>query len=515
MSNVDGRNLWELIERRAAETPDKPMLIDDTGRTVTFAEYRAEAERAAAGLHRIGIGEGTVVSWQLPTWVESIVLVAALSRLGAIQNPMLPIYRQREVGFVTRQAKAQLLVIPGAWRGFDYEDMARTIAVDQPGLELLVANRALPQGDPTLLPPPPAPLDDASALPVRWYYYTSGTTSDPKGAQHTDKSIEAAAVGMCERLQVAESDRIGCVFPFTHIAGAVYIFSALLYGCTMLVVEGFDAETTPPVLAANGVTLAGAGTPFFMAYLAYQRNHPETAPLFPSVRAFIGGGAPKPPQLHYDIKSEMGSVGIVSGYGMTEAPIMTMASVADGDEVLANTEGRAVRGTDIVAVKLDESRAAVGEEGEIRVRGPMVMRGYLDASLDADAFDADRYLRTGDLGKLDAHGNITITGRVKDIIIRNMENISAKELEDILFTHPKVADVAVVGLPDAKTGERACAVVVPTAAGDPPTLSELCEHLLDAGLMKQKLPEQLELVDALPRNPTGKIVKFELRDRFK
>src|SRR5207248_10640026 len=140
-------------------------------------------------------------------------------------------------------------------------------------------------------------------------------------------------------------------------------------------------------------------------------------------RAYIGGGAPKPPQLHFDIKSDMGSIGIVSGYGMTEAPIMTMASVDDTDAVLANTEGRAVRGTDIVAVQLDETRAAVGEEGEIRVKGPMVMRGYLDASLDADAFDADGYLRTGDLGKLDADGNITITGRVKDIIIRNMENI--------------------------------------------------------------------------------------------
>ncbi len=515
MSTVNGRNLWELIERRAQATPDKPMLIDETGRTLTFAEYRAEAERAAAGLHRIGVREGSVVSWQLPTWVEAVVLVAALSRLGAIQNPMLPIYRQREVGFVTRQAKAQLLVIPGTWRGFDYEDMARTIAVDQPGLEVLVANRALPQGDPTLLPPPPEPVDEPAALPVRWYYYTSGTTSDPKGAQHTDKSIEAAAVGMCDRLEVTDDDRIGCVFPFTHVAGAVYICSALIYGCTMLVVEGFDAEATPPVLAANGVTLAGAGTPFHMAYLAYQRNHPESAPLFPAVRAFIGGGAPKPPQLHFDIKDQMGSVGIVSGYGMTEAPIMTMASVRDSDDVLANTEGRAVQGTEIIAVKLDGTRAGVGEEGELRVKGPMVMRGYLDASLDADAFDEDGFLRTGDLGKLDAAGNIAITGRVKDIIIRNMENISAKELEDILFTHPKVADVAVVGLPDAKTGERACAVVVPSDAGDPPALAELCDHLLAAGLMKQKLPEQLEIVDALPRNPTGKIVKFELRDRFK
>jgi acyl-CoA synthetase (AMP-forming)/AMP-acid ligase II len=296
----------------------------------------------------------------------------------------------------------------------------------------------------------------------------------------------------------------------------VYIFSALAFGCTMLVVEAFDAEGTPPILARNGVTLAGAGTPFHMAYLAYQRNHPGEAPIFPEVRAYIGGGAPKPVQLHHDVKRELGGVGIVSGYGMTEAPIVTMASVRDSDEVLSRTEGRAVSGVDLVAVKLDGTRARPGEEGEIRVKGPMVMRGYLDASLDADAFDDEGYLRTGDLGRLDEAGNVAITGRVKDIIIRNMENISAKEVEDLLFTHPLVADAAVIGLPDARTGERVCAVVVLAPdAETPPTLAELVQFTVANGLATQKTPEQLEVVEVLPRNPTGKVLKYELRDRFK
>jgi cyclohexanecarboxylate-CoA ligase len=501
---LDAPNLWELLQRRVEATPDAVMAIDQDGRQLTFAEYAAAAERAAAGFARLGIAEGDVVSWQLPTWLESLTLVAALSRVGAIQNPMLPIYRQKEVGFICRQAQSKLLVVPGTWRGFDYEEMARDIASGQPGLEILRADRALPQGDPTTLPPPPAAPADPADLPIRWYYYTSGTTADPKGAQHTDATIKAAAVGMCERLEVTEADRIGCVFPFTHIAGAVYIFSALAYGCTMLVVEAFDAEATPPILARNGVTLAGAGTPFHMAYLAYQRNHPDEAPIFPEVRAYIGGGAPKPPQLHHDIKSEMGSVGIVSGYGMTEAPIVTMASVRDSDEVLATTEGRAVEGVDLVLV-----------DGEVRVKGPMVMRGYLEPSLDADAFDENGYLRTGDLGELDDAGNVRITGRVKDIIIRNMENISAKEVEDLLFTHPKVADAAVIGLPDARTGERVCAVVVAKDPADPPTLPEILEFTVANELAKQKSPEQLEVVEVLPRNPTGKVLKYELRDRFK
>ncbi|MBA2281825.1 MAG: AMP-binding protein [Acidimicrobiia bacterium] len=511
---LDAGNLWELLEARVAATPDAVMAIDQDGRSLTFAEYKAAAERAAAGLARLGIREGEVVSWQLPTWLESLVLVAALSRLGVVQNPMLPIYRQREVGFVTRQVGATMLVVPGSWRGFDYEAMAKAIAAEQPGLQVVVADHALPQGDPSTLPPPPAAPADPTDLPVRWYYYTSGTTADPKGAQHTDASIEAAAVGMCERLDVTEADRIGCVFPFTHVAGAVYIFSALAFGCTMLVVEAFDPEATPPILARGGVTLAGAGTPFHMAYLAYQRNHPDESPVFPKARAYIGGGAPKPPQLHVDVKAELGGVGIVSGYGMTEAPIVTMASVHDRDDVLANTEGRAVRGVELIAVKLDGSRAALGEEGEVRVKGPMVMRGYLDASLDADAFDDAGYLRTGDLARLDADGNVAITGRVKDIIIRNMENISAKEVEDLLFTHPAVADAAVIGLPDDRTGERVCAVVVLKGGAAAPALADLVAFTVANGLAKYKTPEQLEVVDALPRNPTGKVLKHELRATF-
>jgi acyl-CoA synthetase (AMP-forming)/AMP-acid ligase II len=512
---IEGRNLWEILENRVAATPDAPMIIDQDGRSLSFAEYKAEAERAAAGLQRLGVREGDVVSWQLPTWLESITLVAALSRLGAIQNPMLPIYRQREVGFVTRQAGTKLFIVPGEWRSFDYEDMAKTIAASQPGLEVLVANRALPQGDPSQLPAAPAPPLTADDAPIRWYYYTSGTTADPKGAQHTDPSIDAAARGMCERLEVTEADRIGCVFPFTHVAGAVYVFSALRFGCTMIVTEAFDAEATPPILAEHGVTLAGAGTPFHMAYLAYQRNHPESAPLFPKARAYIGGGAPKPPQLHFDVKAELGGVGVVSGYGMTEAPIVTMASVRDGDDELANTEGRPVSGVDLRLVKLDGTLAGDGEAGEIRLKAPMLMRGYLDAALDDEAFDDDGYFKTGDLAKLDAKGNVIITGRVKDIIIRNMENISAKEVEDLLFTHPKIADVAVIGLSDDRTGERVCAVVVPSDADDPPTLAEILEFTVSSGLAKQKTPEQLEIVDVLPRNPTGKVLKFELRDRFK
>ncbi len=507
---LEARTLWELASKRAVETPDARMIVDERGDSMTFGEFIPAAERAAAGLAAIGVGEGAVVSWQLPSWKESMVLVAALARLGAIQNPILPIYREREVGFIARQAQSNLLIAPPTFRGFDYEAMARGIAADVPGLEVLVADRSLPEDDAGSLPAFVSPPGD---LPVRWLFYTSGTTADPKGAQHTDATIDAAARGMSERLDLAPEDRHSLVFPFTHIGGIIWLFAGLQVGCLNILDEAFNPETTIPLLQREGVTLAGSGTFFHMAYLKAQRDA-ASSKLFPHVRAYPGGGAPKPPQLHYDLKQELGGAGIVSGYGLTETPILTMASVDDSDEVLANTEGHALRGVTLRLVTLDGKEAGIGEEGEIRAKAPQMMKGYLDSSLDADAFDDEGWFRTGDLGRLDADGNVTITGRLKDIIIRKGENISAKEIEDLLFTHPKIADAAVIGLPDPASGERACAVVALKDAKDPLAFEEMASFLKEKGLRVQAVPEQLEILDALPRNPAGKVLKQDLKARF-
>jgi non-ribosomal peptide synthetase component E (peptide arylation enzyme) len=191
-----------------------------------------------------------------------------------------------------------------------------------------------------------------------------------------------------------------------------------------------------------------------------------------------------------------------------------MASVDDTDEVLATTEGRPMTGVDLRVIKLEGGVASPGEEGEVRAKAPQMMKGYLDASLDGPAFDEDGYFHTGDLGKQDEAGNLTITGRLKDVIIRKGENISAKEIEDLLFQHPAIADVAVVGLPDPELGELACAVVAPTDRADAPRLAEVCDFLTGKGLSRRKLPERLEVVDALPRSPAGKVVKRDLVERF-
>ena len=192
-----------------------------------------------------------------------------------------------------------------------------------------------------------------------------------------------------------------------------------------------------------------------------------------------------------------------------------MADLSDSDEELARSEGKPMPGVELKFVTLDGEVAAPGEEGEIRAKAPQVMRGYLDSSLDADAFDEDGYFRTGDLGRLDELGNVVITGRVKDVIIRKGENVSAKEVEDLLYTHPAVGDVAVIGLPDPDSGERVCAVVQTAEGAEAISFDDMVAHLKDSGLMTQKLPEQLEFVDAIPRNPAGKVLKHVLQDQYK
>jgi acyl-CoA synthetase (AMP-forming)/AMP-acid ligase II len=337
---------------------------------------------------------------------------------------------------------------------------------------------------------------------VRWIFYSSGTTADPKGVRHTDRSVGLPGRTMLERFALRPDDRNALVFPLTHIGGIAWFFAGLLSGCAHVLVETFDPKSTVEVLARHGATVLGAGTVFHQAYLAQQRERGGPS-ILPRARLFPGGGAPKPPGLHAEIQRTFGGTGIVAGYGLTEYPIVTQSAVGDPDDKLAACEGSATRDTEIRIV-----------EGEIRVRGPHLFQGYVDARLDRDAFDADGFLRTGDLGHLDAQGFLTVTGRLKDVIIRKGENLSAKEIEDHLSAHPAVGDVAVVGLPDAERGELACAVVALRDAGAGLSLAELSAFLRARGLAAMKIPERLELVPELPRNASGKVLKRELQSRY-
>jgi acyl-CoA synthetase (AMP-forming)/AMP-acid ligase II len=497
---------WALLVARAERTPTAVMAIDPAGRTVTFAGMLDRATELAACLAGEGIGAGSVVSWQLPTWIEGMALTLALSRLAAVQNPLIPMLRQREVAYITAQAGTDVLVVPQVWRGFDHEAMAREIASTSGRLRVLLADaEGVRTGGSTGEPPAPLGASDA----VRWLFYTSGTTASPKGAKHTDHALLHAARALVARVGVSGEDRMGQPAPLTHIGVVILTYVALLTGCTLLLEDAFDPATTPARF--RDATLVGTGTPFFMAYLAYDEAHPDTRPLFPHVRAFLSGGAPKPPSLDGQLRASLGA-GIVSGYGMTECPMLAWNAPEDDQALLATTEGRPVDGVTTQVLGQDGRPVPPGAEGELCVRGPQLLRGYVDPELDVDALTPEGFLRTGDLVRVDEAGNITVTGRVKDVIIRNMENISSKEVEDLLVTHPAVHDVAVIGVPAAGIGERVCAIVV--ADGEPPDLASLAAHLREQGLSSRKFPEQLELVDVLPRNAMGKLEKQALRKRF-
>lgn len=503
---------WELIERRAALDPDRLMLVDESERTLTFGEFRDEAERVAAGLHRLGIGEGTRVSWQLPTRIDTVVLAAALSRLGAVQNPIIHLYREREVAFALRQTGSTFFFVAGEFREFDFVAFAERVSADlDPKPTIVQVEEGLPHGDPQDLPSPPtvAPGD----APVRWIYYTSGSTSDPKGVRHTDQTLIAGGWGLAAALRLTSEDVGSIAFPYAHIAGPDYTVMMLCLGFPAVVVEAFSAPDVLPFYRRHDVTMVGGSTAFYLAFLAEQRKQPGE-PILPTLRMMTGGGAAKPPELHYEVQAEIGGRGIVHGYGMTEVPMIANGSPEDSDEQLANTDGSPIEGIEVRIVTADGAVVAPGEEGEVRVRGPMVFRGYTDSALDAEAFDADGFFRTGDLGRLRADGHLTLTGRLKDVIVRKGENISAKEVEDLLHTHPKVADVAVIGLPDRERGERVCAVVQPAPGEAPLTFDEMTDFCRDKGLMTQKIPEQLELRAEMPRATIGKIVKNKLREEY-
>lgn len=500
---------WELVVAAADERPDVLVATDDHGRQLTRRQLRDEAESVAAGVLAFGIEPGVVVSWQLPTTLEGLVLLAALARVGVVQNPLIPVLREAEVGLIARQVGTRLLIVPRMWRGFSHAAMAESIAAEH-GCATSVVDLddldggdgiRLPHGDPASLPPPP----DADG--ARWLYYSSGTTAAPKGARHSDATIMASANGLLAGVGFGPDDVYPIAWPITHIGGASMLTTSLVNGVRLVLFDSFSPTDSPARFARHDPTLVGTAVPFFRAFLDAQQR--SDGPLFPSLRAGAFGGAPVPAEVHDEMRAAFG-VSLVGSYGLTEFPNATSATPADPPDVLLTTVGRAAPGVAVRVVRDDGTECAVGEEGEIRLEGRQRFLGYVDSSLDADATDDDGWFRTGDLGVLDHAGNVRITGRLKDIVIRNAENISVLEIEDLLFRHPAVADAAVFGLPDPRTGERVCAVVV-LRPGAALTLEQLREHWRAEGLAMHKCPEQLELADELPCNAMGKVRKQDLR----
>jgi cyclohexanecarboxylate-CoA ligase len=499
----------EVLARRAAEVPDKTALVDDR-RRLTYRELDALATRLAAGLAARGIGAGAVVSCILPNRAEAAILFHAANRLGAVLNPIVPIYGAREIRFILREAESVAVVVPEPSRGLDLPALVERVARDVPSLrERFVVGesfeRLLDAG--TALPERPADPDAVAAI-----LYTSGTTAEPKGVLHSSNTLLWECRSMIANHRLGADEVLVMPSPVSHISGLVYgIMLPAVLGATSVLMESWDAGRFLAVVERERGTYSAGATPFLQGVT----DHPDLERHdLRSLRIFPCGGADVPPDL---IRRAMRRLGVRTGrgYGSTEFPSITSSAGPDvPDEKRAETDGRPIPPNEILLRDPDGRPVPRGEEGEIWARGPELFLGYRDPRLDAEAFDAEGFFRTGDLGVLDRDGWLTITGRVKDIIIRGGEKFSAKEVEDLLFEHPKVRSVAIVPMPDARLGERACAFVVPADPAAPPTLAELVAFLEGREISRRKLPERLEVVADLPLTASGKVQKHVLRERL-
>ena len=487
-----------LLDESAANQPDRPLLRDCAGATLTVAEVAALSAAGTQWLWDAGIRPGMTVAWQLPSHTSAALLMLALSRSAVVQAPVLHIYRQREVCAALEVAKADILVVDeststNAPSGPTREQGSiRVVRMPNDFVEKLCA---LPAGlHPELSQPHPP--DDS-----RWIYFTSGTTGRPKGVRHTDATLLAAARGYVTHLGLGDHpDEIGTIaFPIAHIGGILYIASALIGAFSALMVPKVDAAQVAGVLATNRVTISGSSTAFYQILLSAQLASGSDQPIIPTLRMLIGGGAPCAPELHHKVRRHMG-VPIVHAYGMTEAPTICVSEATDTEEQQTNSCGRPIPGAEV----------RIAPTGEVELRGANITPGYVDAEQWTHATTPDGWFRTGDRGRLRPDGRIVITGRTKDLIIRKGENIAPDEIENELLAHPLVDEVAVLGRPEELRGEVVCAVVRRSPRHRDVTLDELCAFLDERGLMKQKWPEQLLFVDEFPLTGLGKVAKTEL-----
>jgi len=504
--------LWSAFSATAARARDRTALVEDHTR-LGFAALAARAEALAARFAALGIAPGDVVALQLPNWWETVVVLLATPRLGATAVPIPSIHRERELGFILRQTRARALVIPGRYRDCDHRDLVTALRPQLPALAEVVVVRdapaqgmraldALPTGS---LPPPPS---DAGAIAL--VVYTSGTTADPKGALHSHRTLLAEARSLEPVHGLGAGDTVLMPSPLMHISGIVHaLLVPAALGSRAVLMPRWDPAEALRLIAAERVTYM-VGAPTFLRDLALHVEPGVTD--VSSFRLFSCGGADVDPALVAQAADRLGCVA-KRVYGSTEFPTITTTGPADPPARRIDSEGRAIGAVEIRVVGDDDRPVPPGREGEILARGPECFLGYLDRALNAETFTSDGWFRSGDLGTLDAEGYLRITGRTKDIIIRKGENISAREIEDLLAAHPAVEEVAVVGVPDAAAGEIACAVLRLRAGSGAPSLDDVTRHLLARGLSKRKLPERVAVVDDFPRTASGKVLKRALRDR--
>ena len=510
-----GRGWWvdttlaDSLREAALTTPQRTVLVDGDVR-LDCAALNAQATTLAHSL-LARVPTGSVVSFMLPNWHEAAVVYLAATLAGMVVNPILPSLRDREVQFILADAASRVIFVPSEFGGHDYASMLQRVAADLDSPPEIVVVRGDDGGESTrylsLLDerPEPRALPTLDPDAVRMVLYTSGTTGRPKGVLHSHNSIHALIRQIRENWLVDPGDRFLVPSPIAHIGGSIYAFECpLVLGTTAVLIERWNPDHAVALMVREACTHMAGATPFLAGLLgAADRSGTH----LPDLKVFICGGAAVPPSLIRRAASYFEQATVTRVYGSTEVPITTVGAMRPRDaDHAADTDGRA----GVADIKLASHNAAPPGVGEILTRGPQMLIGYLHPDDEDESFDAEGFYRTGDLGRWVDGEYLVVTGRAKDIIIRHGENISPKEVEDILVGHPGIAEVAVVGLPDDRTGERACAVIVP-AARPGPDVESLREFMASQGVARFKVPEQVAIWEALPKNDAGKVLKHQIR----
>ncbi|MCY4425950.1 MAG: AMP-binding protein [Halieaceae bacterium] len=494
--------LAEALARTAAENPGRVLVVD--GPVRLDAHTLEDRATALARVLASRFEQGSVISFMLPNWHEAVIIYLAATLARMVAHPILPSLREHDLCYMLRDAGSRMIFIPEEFRNHSYSAMLGGVVrqLDHPPQVAVVRGepgshqaysalfRDAPRQD------LPAPDPDA----VRMIMYTSGTTGSPKGVMHSHNSIHALIRQLGEHWLVEPGDSFLVASPISHIGGSIYAFECpLLLGACAVLMEQWRPEDAVQHLLKERCTHFAGATPFLLQLLEAAR-HASTR--LPDLKVFICGGASVPPSLIREAADYFERALVTRVYGSTEVPVTTVG-VFDSRDIdhAAETDGR----PGIASVRLSE-----GGSGEVLARGPQMLVGYVHPGDEETAFDAEGYYHTGDLGQWTGGDHLVITGRLRDLIIRNGENISPKEVEDLLVRHPDIEEIAIVGLPDPHTGERACAVIVPRT-GAQPAVVDLKDFLLEQGVAKFKIPEQVALWDSLPKNDAGKVLKHRIR----
>lgn len=514
------RTILDYLNDSVKKFPQKTAIIDKKSR-YTYSELNKMVDRVALGLLELGLEKGDCISLQLPNWNEFVILHLAATRIGAITNPLIPIYREREISYMVGLVKAKMLVIPDEFRGFDYTEMVRKLRGQWPFLEhVFVIGDKIPEGMRSLSELFDTPWEekkDAAILDeivhdpndVTEIIFTSGTTGRPKGVMHTHNTLCVSANYWIERLRLTPKDVMFMASTFAHQTGFGYGVRLPLHsGGTAVYQDIWNPAEFVQLIEKEKITFTAGATPFLQDTIRLEgiENHDIS-----SLRIFVALGAPIPRTLVKEAYERF-NFRILSGWGQTENGLVTLTKLDDPEEKLVNTDGCPFHGMEVKVVDFDGRECPPDVERDLLCKGPALFVGYLNQIEETLAEYKDDWFMTGDRAIMDEDGYIRITGRSKDIIIRGGENIPVAYVENVLYEHPDVSIVQIVGMPDPRLQEKACAFISMREGRPPITLQKIQQFLEEKGVAKQYWPEHVEIVEDFPRTPSGKIQKYKLRE---